>query len=146
LNAELGNKLTEAGPNTGKIFLNCAIRMALWGLVLWAGYAKEGFSGLWVFMFFVSLIIAALPMRHLRDKVEFFRNGISYHQKNLTLEEIGVVQWINFKSSVGFFENLFMDTDAGRFDFTYVKDAKKQFNRAYGKQIVGGKIEWNLNK
>lgn len=143
MDVRLENKLTEAGPNMGKIFLNCAIRAACLGLVLWVGYAENGFSSFWLFMFFIFFLIILLPMRHLRDKVEFFSNGISYHQRKCTLAEIGSVNWKTYKPSVGFFEELYMDTDAGRFVFTYVKDAKKQFNRAYGKQMNGGTIEWN---
>ncbi len=139
----LENKLTEAGPNMGKIFLNSAIRATCLGLVLWVGYAEGGFSGSWLFMFLIFFLIVLFPMRHLRDKVAFYSNGITYHQRKCTLEEIGAVHWTTMKPSVGFFEELYMDTDAGRFVFTYVKDAKKQFNRAYGKQMNGGKIEWN---
>lgn len=142
LDERLGDKLAEAGPNIGKILLNCAIRAAIIGLVLMAGFAENGFSVFWAFMFFISLIIIAFPLRHLRDKVEYYSNGISYHQKNYFLAEIGSVEWMTFKSS-GFFEDLFMDTDAGRFVFTYVKDAKKQYNKAYRNQMNGGNAKWS---
>ncbi len=135
MNEGLGDRLTEAGPNIGKILLNCAIRVAILVLILMVGHAEEGFSVFWAAVCFIFFIVIALPLRHLRDKVEYYSNGISYHQKSYSLAEIGSVTWMTHKSSVGFFEDLFMDTDAGRFDFTYVKDAKKQYNRAYGRQM-----------
>lgn len=140
---DIGHPLSEAKPDIAKIALNCLLRGTCTGIILWVGYAEQGFSTFWGCMFLAFSAVAAFPLRHLKDRVEFFSNGMTYHQKQWTLEELGVVSWVSYRPHVGFFEELYMDTDAGRFVFTYVKHPKKQFNRAYGKQMNGAKVSWN---
>lgn len=136
----LGKKLTEAHANLGKIFLRLTIRIVLAGGIILAGVRGNPpkgndvsfLSGLLV----VLIILAAaawvfFPLIHCKKYIDFYENGIDYCQQKWTLDEIGKVSFMEAKSNYSLFAHTYMCTEIKKFDVTYLKDAKKNFNRAY---------------
>ena len=136
----LGRKLSEAPRNDGKIAFNVAWRTALCILCDFA--AVGGVSGierwkvegptLWDIIFCVGLIVifGLFPLIHLRDKLEFYENGIVFGNKTYTLNELGDISWHNSGNVIN---STYMRTKVKGFNVTYLKYPKKAYNQAYMK-------------
>lgn len=136
----LGNKLSEAPCNKGKVAFNVTWRLALCLLCMFA--AIGGVSGVsrwsetgpnwWelIFLGIPTLIFGLWPLIHLRDNLEFYENGIVYHKKTYTLKELGEISWHNSGNA---FTSTYMRTNVKGFNVTYLVHPKKAYNQAYMK-------------
>ena len=136
----LGNKLSEAPRNNGKIAFNVAWRTALCLLCSFAaiggmsGIARWKVEGptLWDIIFCVGLIVffGLFPLIHLRDSLEFFENGITFRGKPYYLKDLGEIRWHN---SGNLITSTYMKTNVKSFNVTYLMHPKKAYNQAYMK-------------
>lgn len=134
----LGNKLSEAPRNNGKIAFNVAWRTALCLLCSFAaiggmnGIARWKVEGprLWDIIFCVGMIVffGLFPLIHLRDKLEFYENGIVFGKKTYTLKELGDISWRNSSNVI---DSTYMRTNVKSFNVTYLVHPKKAYNQAY---------------
>lgn len=135
----LGKKLTQAHADKGKIFFRAGIRWGLALLIIAAGLRSRPLVKPVSFLagFVVFLLAAAVaaflcwPLRHLRDYIEFYENGLCYCGRSWSFSELGEISFREVRSNRSFFADIYMDSAKRRFLMTYIKDGKKQFNRAY---------------
>lgn len=136
----LGRKLAEAHANIGKIILRTSIRILLAGIIILAGVRgnpPQGKPDNFLAGFLVLLIVLCaaawvfFPLIHLKDHVLFFENGIVAGGRKWTLDELGEISFADMKSNYSVFTRTYMCTAVRKFDMTYIKDGKKNFNRAY---------------
>ena len=136
----LGRKLTKAGPNMGKIAFHTGIRVLLAGVVIVAGVRGNPVQGKPVSVlagFLAALFVlgAALwvffPLFHCRDYLVFYERGIDIKGRKWTLEKLGEISFMEAKYSYSLFGRTYLCTEVQNFDVTYIKDGKKNFNRAY---------------
>lgn len=136
----LGNKLTEAHANIGKILLRTSLRVLLAGVIIVAGVRgnpPQGKPVSYLAVFLVGLIALAaaawvfFPLIHWKDRVMFFENGIVVGARKWTLDELGEISFTDIRSNYSVFTRTYMCTTVRKFDLTYIKDGKKNFNRAY---------------
>lgn len=83
------------------------------------------------------------PLRHLKDHLVYYNNGIRYNKRELVFTPATKITWINRQTYVfgtqlvlGYTtENKgvkgFLDLFRAEFNVTYVKDAKAKYIRAY---------------
>lgn len=140
----MGRKLAQARADMGKILFQTAIRFVLAGVIVLAGIRGNPPHGKPVsFMagFLVTLIaLAALvwvffPLIHCRDCLEFYERGILIGKQFRTLEELGEISFMDVRNNYSLFARTYMCTEIRRFNVTYIKDAKKNFNRVYFNSI-----------
>lgn len=136
----LGQKLTEAHANPAKIFLRLFIRVLLAGIIIVAGVRgnppKENTVSILSALLVLLIILAVaawvfFPLIHCREYIAFYENGIEFCQQKWTLDEIGKVSFMEAKSNYSLFARTYMCTDVRNFNVTYIKEAKKNYNRAY---------------
>ncbi len=136
----IGRKLTEAHANMGKIILRTTLRILLAGVITLAGIRGNPPNGKpvnFVAGLLVTLMILAaavwvfFPLLHCKDHIVFYENAIIFGQKIWPLKELGEISFMEAKSNRSFFARVYMCTDIKNFNITYIKDAKKNFNRAY---------------
>lgn len=136
----IGRKLTEAHANIGKIVLRTSLRVLLAGVIILAGMRgnpPQGKPVSFLAGFLVALIAfgAAIwvffPLIHWKDCVLFYENGIVAGGRKWTLDELGEISFMDIKSNYSAFTRTYMYTAVRKFDMTYIKDGKKNFNRAY---------------
>ena len=136
----IGQKLTEAHANSGKILLRTALRILLAGVIILAGVRGNQPQGKPVSLLagFLAVLIALgaavwvfFPMIHWRDCVLFYENGIVAGGRKWTLDELGEISFKDIRSSYSVFSRTYMCTAVRNFDMTYIKDGKMNFNRAY---------------
>lgn len=137
--AQLGSKLTEAVPNKGKIALHAVCRTAIAVVISLAGaggihgigkwFKSPGgillFVGLWA----VFLAIGLWPLKHLKDSLGFYENGICYHGINYLFSQLGSIRFRDYHS--GLMTHVMMDSDLRTFDVTFLERPKRQYNKAY---------------
>ena len=136
----LGNKLSEAPRNNGKILFNVAWRTALCLLCDFAaiggagGIARLKAEGPtpWDLIFSIGLIVVfgLFPLIHLRDSLEFYENGIVFSGKTYYLKDLGEVRWHNSSNVIS---STYMKTNVKSFNVTYLIHPKKAYNQAYMK-------------
>ncbi len=136
----MGRKLTEARANMGKIIFRTMLRVLLAAVILLAGIRgnpPNGKPASFMAGLLASLMILAaavwvfFPLIHCKDHVVFYENGILMGRKIWLLEELGEISFMDSTSNRSFFARTYMCTDIKNFNITYIKDAKKNFNRAY---------------
>ena len=136
----MGRKLTEAHADIGKIALRTSLRVLLSGVVILAGVRgnpPQGKPVSFLAGFLVALIALGaavwvfFPLVHRKDCVLFYENGIMAGGRMWTLDELGEISFTDIKSNYSIFTRTYMCTAVRKFDMTYIKDGKKNFNRAY---------------
>lgn len=78
----------------------------------------------------LTIVFGLFPLIHLREYLAFYENGIIYRKRPYFWSELGSAGWRNHTMG-GIFNSTLMDTDIKVFNVTYVKNPKKQYNRAY---------------
>lgn len=136
----MGRKLAEAHADMGKIILRTLLRVLLAGVIILAGVRgnpPQGKPVSFLAGFLVLLIVLGaaawvfFPLIHLKDCVLFYENGIVAGGRKWTLDELGAISFADMKSNYSVFTRTYMCTAVRKFDMTYIKDGKKNFNRAY---------------
>ena len=132
--AALGNFLLAAGPDKRRIALDMAVRLAIVAFAV-ALQIRNGTSYKWewagAILVLLYVIFVAWPLRHLRDHMEFYRNGILYRGKTYPVQEKTKVTWEGWNNSI--LTTTYLRLGGCRpINVTFIKDAKKLFNRAYG--------------
>lgn len=140
---QLGNKLTECGADKGKIALRTGLHMIfciLMDIVSLGGIrAIRNFAvcppnmGVVILDAVLTLVIGLYPLIHLRDTLAFYEYGIVFRKKVYLWSELGSVEWRTHTYG-GIFTSVVMATNKRAFSVTYLKQPKKQYNRAYMKQ------------
>ena len=137
---DIGRKLTEAHVDLGKIVVRTGLRVMLAGVVILAGIRGNPPRGGPVSLFaavlavLIGLIAAAwvfFPLTHCRDEIAFYENGIVFCRRRWKMEELGNISFTDVRSNRSLFKRTYLCTSVRRFDITYIKDGKKNFNRAY---------------
>lgn len=138
MSEELGRKLTEAHCNKALIYTKLGIRIGFAALIVFyvvrrtpGGPANIMAGIILALIGLVGLAFVLWPATHFKDYVEFYEYGICYCGQRWTFERLGNLSFREYKSNASFFTNIYMDGKGKRFDVTYIKDAKKQYNRAY---------------
>lgn len=140
----LGQELARATADMGKILLRTGIRILLAGVIIAAGIRGNPpgrgpvsfLAGALVIL--IGLIAAAWvfwPLIHCKDFAAFYENGMVLGQRKWMLEELGEISFQDVKSNYSLFSRTYLCTSVRKFDITYVKDCKKNFNRAYSSII-----------
>lgn len=135
----LGRKLTEAHANMGKIALRTLLRVLVAGVIILAGVRSNPpgkpvsilAGALVLVMIVVSAIWVFYPLIHCREYMTFYENGIEFCGRRWCLDELGQISFMESKSNYSMFARTYMCTEVRKFDVTYIKDGKKNFNRAY---------------
>ena len=83
------------------------------------------------------------PLRHLKDHLVYYSNGIRYNKRELVFTPATKITWVNHQTYV-FGTQLvlryttenkgmkgFLDLFRAEFNVTYIKDAKSKYLRAY---------------
>ena len=104
----MGRQLAHAHANRGKILFHTAVRFLLAGVVVLAGIRGNPPKG---------------------GPVNFLAGLLA------ALETLGNISFMDVRSNFSMFERTYMCTEARRFNVTYIKDAKKNYNRAYFNEI-----------
>lgn len=131
---DLGRKLGEADANKGKIALMIALRVLVVGFFLVAGFRQSGiaFAAL---LLIPAIPIAAWPLIHLRDRVSFHEHGFIHRGKSWLFSELGQVTWKRYTGGANLFSSVYMTVGMKNFNFSYVKDGKVAYDRAYLQQV-----------
>lgn len=142
--AQLGARLTEAVPNKPKIFLHTVCRTAIAVIICLVGSGGIHGMGKWftdwkgiclfLLLWIVFLAIGLYPLKHLKDTLVFYENGICYHGINYLFSTLGSVRFRDYHS--GLMVHNMMDTDWRTFDVTFLAYPKRQYNRAYRNQVA----------
>lgn len=136
----IGRKLTEAHADIGKIALRVSLRVLLAGVVILAGVRGNPPQGmpdsLWAGFLVILIALGAavwlfFPLIHCKDYVLFYENGIVAGGRRWTLDELGEISFMDVRSNYSVFTRTYMCTSVRKFNMTYIKDGKKNFNRAY---------------
>ncbi len=86
--------------------------------------------------FLVILVLSCVlwigfPLFHCGDFIAFYKRGIVYCKRKWTLEELGEISFLDVRTNYSFFTRTYMRTAVRDFNLTYIKDGKKNYNRAY---------------
>ncbi|MDE6203664.1 MAG: hypothetical protein K2O16_10160 [Lachnospiraceae bacterium] len=135
----MGQKLAQAHADKGKILFHTAIRLTLAGIIVLAGIRGNppgkpvSFAAglLAAVIALIALIWVLFPLIHLRDCLEFYETGIVIGKQSWTREKLGEISFMDVKNNYSLFGQTYMCTEVRRFNVTYIKEAKKNFNRAY---------------
>lgn len=139
MDEEFGKKLTEAHSNKLLIYARLGIRVTFAAVIVFAGvrsYSGDGtlhlLAGIiYTLVAIIMVLFTIWPIKHLKDYVAYYENGICYCGQRWSFERLGALSFVEYKSNAAFFTKIYMDGRGKRFDVTYIKDAKKQYNRAY---------------
>ncbi|MCI9137901.1 MAG: hypothetical protein HFH48_10150 [Lachnospiraceae bacterium] len=140
----IGKKLTEAHANVGKIIFRFMLRFLLAGIIVLAGVRSNPPQGppssvlavcLVGFIVLAAVLWVSFPLIHCRDMIAFYENGIVIRKRPWMLTELGQISFMEVKSSYSLFARTYMCTEVRNFDITYIKNGKKNFNRAYFESI-----------
>lgn len=134
----LGKKLTQTNANIQLITLKISLRLALTLTIVFAGLKSNPPNQittvgaiLTTIMIFSVIIWILFPLLHLKDYIIFYEKGIEFNKQKWTLEELGNINFLNFRTNTSFFTRKYIETDVKDFNITYLKDTKKYFNKAY---------------
>lgn len=137
--AQMGMKLTEAGADKSKIFLWTAIRTTVAILLSLAGTMSNGGFAWWFASLRGIMILAVLwtifltaglfPLVHLKQYLIFYQYGFCYCGRNYLFSQTGSVHFRDIHT--GLMTHCRMQTEIRSFDVTWIKQAVKQYNRAY---------------
>ena len=135
----MGRKLAQAHANMGKILFHTAIRLTLAGVIVLAGIRGNPpgrpvnflAGSLAAFIALFALMWVFFPLIHLGDGLEFYETGIIIGKRPWRLDKLGKISFMDVKSNYSLFSKTYMCTEVRQFNITYIKDAKKNFNRAY---------------
>ncbi len=83
----------------------------------------------------VATVVTLLPLRHLKDEVCFYQNGLSYNKREWTYEEITNLQFVRSRDTYQIITRTKMQTNIKVFDVTYLKDVQAAYQKAYQKTI-----------
>lgn len=78
----------------------------------------------------LTAVISLYPLIHLREYLAFYEYGIVFRKKAYLWSELGAVEWRTHTYG-GIFTSVVMATNKRAFQVTYLKQPKKQYNRAY---------------
>lgn len=137
---ELGRELARAQADKGKILLRTGIRVILAGVIILAGIRGNP-PGKGPVSFLAGAIVALIilaaaawvfwPLVHWREFAAFYENGIVLDRRKWMLEELAEISFQDVRSNRSLFTRTYLCTSVRKFDVTYIKDCKKNFNRAY---------------
>lgn len=140
--AQLGMKLTEARADKPKIFLWTAIRTTVAILLSLAGTISNGGFAWWfaslrgimilTVLWMIFLAFGLFPLVHLRQYLIFYQYGFCYCGRNYLFSQTGSVRFRDIH--MGLMTHCRMQTEIRSFDVTWIKQAVKQYNRAYFNQ------------
>lgn len=141
---ELGRELARAHADMGKILLRTGLRVILAGVIVLAGIRGNP-PGRGPVSFLAGALVALIilaaaawvfwPLTHRRDFAAFYENGIVIGPRKWMLKELGEISFQDVKSNHSLFIRTYLCTSVRKFDITYIKDCKKNFNRAYSDVI-----------
>lgn len=140
----LGKELARAKADMGKILLRTGIRVILAGIIVFAGIrGNPPERGPVIFLagalvVLIVLIAAAWvfwPLVHCRDFAAFYEKGMVLNQRKWMLQDLGEIFFQDVKTNYSLFGRTYLCTSVRKFDITYIKDCKKNFNRAYSSMI-----------
>lgn len=150
IDTALGKKLTEACVSKSRIVIRILIRFAIclfFSLAL-AGAAKGsrmagGNAGPQTVLGTVLLTATAIlfilfPLRHRKDYIQFFEQGICYNGKAWTFDQLAPIHWSYTEIPV-LGDRITLVTRQKALKVTYLKDVMKQYNLAYMKQPERGR-------
>ena len=142
--SQLGAQLTQATPDKPKIILHTVCRTAI---AVFVGFACPGgihgigrmfadIKGIVTLLVLWAIILAIglFPLKHLKDSLIFYENGICYHGINYLHSQLGPIRFRD--SHYGIIVHNMMDTDLRTFDVTYLKRPKYYYNQAYMNQTT----------
>ncbi|MCM1322638.1 MAG: hypothetical protein NC218_00450 [Acetobacter sp.] len=143
LSMELGAKLSQADVHLGKIISETVVKILIIAVIIFAGvrgHSVEAVRSIFGVCFFAVILLtmvgwALLPLVHFKDYIVFYEEGIEFCQKKWRFDELGEISFSEISSNVMLFTKIYMYTDVKTFDITYIKNGKKNFNRAYYKTI-----------
>lgn len=137
---QLGRKLTECGADKGKIALRTGLHfvfcilmdiVSLGGIRAIRNFAVRPPDTRIVLLDVVlTAVISLYPLIHLREYLAFYEYGIVFRKKAYLWSELGAVEWRTHTYG-GIFTSVVMATNKRAFQVTYLKQPKKQYNRAY---------------
>ncbi len=139
----MGRKLAQVHANMGKILFQTAIRLTLAGIIVLAGVRGNppgkpvsfAAGSLAALIALTALAWVLFPLIHCGDCLEFYEAGIVIGKQFWTLEKLGKISFMDVKNNYSLFGQTYMCTEVRRFNVTYIKDAKKNFNFAYLNEI-----------
>lgn len=139
----MGRKLAQAHANMGKILFRTAIRLTLAGVIVFAGIRGKPPGkpvsipalSLAALIALAALVWVLFPLVHCQDNLEFYETGMVIGKRLWPLEKLGNISFMDVKNNYSLFGQTYMCTEIRRFNVTYIKDAKKIFNRAYFNEI-----------
>ena len=138
-----GRALAKAHVHVRKLACHTVPRILLAGVVVLAGVRGNPPGGKPASI--LALLIAAVialaaavwvlfPLVHCRDYVIFYEHAVEICGKIWTLDELGSISFMESKANYSFLARTYLCTDVRNFNITYIKDVKKNFNRAYLEQ------------
>lgn len=130
---KLGKKLTEAGADKKKIYIETVVRVAVLVAFLFAvSGGGRNFTNITmvVLSILIVFVMGLYPLIHLPEKMEFYENGIVHNGIVYLWSDMRSVEWRDYTTG-GFFHHMSMATECKVFDITYLDCAKKQYNKAY---------------
>lgn len=132
----LGRRLGETGTNWGRIGLDMLIRAAIVTLatvIFWRqGTLTSSSPFVLTAVACIYVILVLFPLRHCRDSIQFYENGISYRGKSY-LFQTPKAQWSKV-SGTGHFLSvtyLYLDGMSQGINVSCVRDAQEMFTRFY---------------
>ena len=132
----LGRLLAQAGPDWKRIGLDVLIRAALVALATFIFWRRGDLTTSSPFVLITTACIYAVlvlfPLRHCRDSMEFYENGIVYRGKSY-LFQTPKAEWSRV-SGTGHFLSvtyLYLDGMAKQINVSCVRDAQDTFIRLY---------------
>lgn len=136
----LGRKLAECESDKFKIAIQTGWRTALCLLLdianlggisairHWKEVPPD--SAILILDLVLTIVFGLFPLIHLREYLAFYENGIIYRKQTYFWSDMGSPDWRDHTIG-GIFNSTMMRTKIKSFDVTYVKNAKKQYNKAY---------------
>ena len=127
-----GGFLFAAETDRRRIGLDIALRLAVCAFALALLILRE--SEMLVPTGLVFLAYTLWPLLHMGDRMEFYRNGILYQGQFFPVGQRTRVTWVGSQFRLSFLPSTYLDISGcrERIDVSFMKDAQKLFNRAYG--------------
>lgn len=131
----LGRRLGEAGVDAQRLALAIFIRVAVLALAAFIWWRRGDFEFATITgkaVFVICLIFLVYPLRHCRDSMQFYENGIVYRGKEYIFQT-DKATWSKH-SGTGYFLpgfRLYLVGIPKGVDVSFIKDAKKLFTQFY---------------
>lgn len=137
--SSLGRLLDQAGTDWTRIGLDVLVRaaiVALATLILWRqGELTDSSPFVLVTVVCIYAVLVLFPLRHFRDSIQFYENGIVYRGKTYLFRS-PKAQWIR-TSGTGHFltvTHLYLDGMPNQINVSAIKNAQETFTRLYVKE------------